>query len=232
MLELKVIYKSMNDLLEKIKKERQEWLSESYTREIKSFPPRYAEIKTTDIPEKVLQALVNGKGLYLWGGCGTGKTHIAYAIKKKRLENSYKSNFNYIDRRVNVEELNYSFSCDDAVTYKNFPNLLKKIKSSFDTEEKESIAETVRYAFRDINNKPIPSALLILDDVGAEKFTDWTIENLYEVINSCYEQMYQLMIISNLSLKELAENVGDRIPSRISEMCEVIKLSGKDRRVQ
>jgi DNA replication protein DnaC len=44
--------------------------------------------------------------------------------------------------------------------------------------------------------------------------------------------MKPTFISSNLSLKQLGERVGDRIVSRIVEMCEIIKIEGDDRRLK
>jgi DNA replication protein DnaC len=78
------------------------------------------------------------------------------------------------------------------------------------------------------------NTFLFIDDLGAEKATDWSIEVLYRIINKQYEQMLPIVISSNLSLKEIAEIYGDRITSRIVEMCGktgIIKLEGHDKRL-
>jgi DNA replication protein DnaC len=72
---------------------------------------------------------------------------------------------------------------------------------------------------------------LILDDLGTEKVSDWVLQSMYQIINARYVQMRQTVITSNHSLEELRSRIGDRIPSRIAEMCEVFELRGKDRRV-
>ena len=74
-------------------------------------------------------------------------------------------------------------------------------------------------------------SILLLDDFGAEKQTDWNTEIMYRLINYRYEQMIPTYFASNLSIKELAERNGDRLASRIMEMCEVMKLKGDDKRL-
>ena len=61
--------------------------------------------------------------------------------------------------------------------------------------------------------------------------TCWVGETFYSIINTRYERMLPTFFSSNLSLPELAEKMGDRIASRIAEMCQIIKLSGKDLRI-
>lgn len=73
--------------------------------------------------------------------------------------------------------------------------------------------------------------ILILDDFGSEKVTDWTLETLYVLINKRYEAKRYTFFTSNYDLDQLAERIGDRIVSRIAEMCHVKLLDGADRRL-
>ena len=74
--------------------------------------------------------------------------------------------------------------------------------------------------------------LLILDDLGAEKTTDWALQSLYIIINKRLSEELQTIITSNLSLDELRDKIGDRIASRIAGMCKIVKLTGRDRRLK
>jgi DNA replication protein DnaC len=75
------------------------------------------------------------------------------------------------------------------------------------------------------------TGLLILDDIGAEKPTDFVAETLYMIINNRYNHKFPTVFTSNLHLAELAERIGDRTASRIAEMSRIFELSGKDRRL-
>lgn len=74
--------------------------------------------------------------------------------------------------------------------------------------------------------------IVILDDIGAEKQTEWSQEILYTIVNKCYEDEKALFIATNLSLEEFREKYGDRIFSRINEMCDLLEITGEDRRFQ
>lgn len=78
--------------------------------------------------------------------------------------------------------------------------------------------------------KFIGASLLVLDDLGTEKVTDYKIEKLYEVINGRDKAMKNgLVITSNYDLDALASRLkDDRIASRLSGMCIVKKLTGED----
>jgi len=73
--------------------------------------------------------------------------------------------------------------------------------------------------------------LLILDDFGSEKITEFSRQSMYAIIDRIYRNCTQLIVTSNLSLGKISELLDDRISSRLAEMCEVVKLDGKDWRV-
>jgi DNA replication protein DnaC len=74
--------------------------------------------------------------------------------------------------------------------------------------------------------------LLPLEDVGAEKQTDWVLEQLYSLINERYEQQRSILVTTNLPFEKLEEQIGQRSASRIVEMCgDPVLLYGEDRRI-
>jgi DNA replication protein DnaC len=110
------------------------------------------------------------------------------------------------------------------VKIRNYIDMLNEIKKSFNTEYSDDV----------INSLLFENKVLILDDLGSEKLTDWSVEILYRLINRRYENIMPLIIVSNLTLKELSKKYGDRITSRITEMVgdNIIKFTGKDRRLR
>ena len=73
--------------------------------------------------------------------------------------------------------------------------------------------------------------LLHLDDLGAERATDWVLEQLYAIVNARYEEQRSMIITTNLYPEQLTDQLGPRIVSRISEVCGVpIEMRGTDRR--
>ena len=74
--------------------------------------------------------------------------------------------------------------------------------------------------------------VLIIDDLGANKATEWVRQITYYIINEREQRMLPIVITSNFSLEEIAEQIDSRISSRIAGMCKSIKLSGKDRRLE
>lgn len=114
-----------------------------------------------------------------------------------------------------VEELRqlYFQGVDDAVcSMVSVPELVEALKQEFDKKE----------------NLLLPSMydchLLVLDDLGVDKPTDWVLQRLYLVINHRYEYLKKTIITSNKSLEELADMFGDdRITSRIERMGIIVR---------
>lgn len=80
--------------------------------------------------------------------------------------------------------------------------------------------------------------LLVLDDLGAERITDWARERLFLVVNHRHDHILPTVFTSNFSLAETARRLagsqgptaGNRIAWRIKEACEVIELQGRNLR--
>jgi DNA replication protein DnaC len=73
--------------------------------------------------------------------------------------------------------------------------------------------------------------LLHIDDLGAEHRTEWVLEQLYTIINTRYEDERSTVITSNLEPGELAQQLGERIVSRLEGMCgEPLPFFGADAR--
>ena len=74
--------------------------------------------------------------------------------------------------------------------------------------------------------------LLHIDDVGAERTTDWVLEELYSIVNARYEDRRSMVITTNLDHDELSAQISERTVSRLTEMCLQLPLHGGDRRVE
>ena len=102
------------------------------------------------------------------------------------------------------------------------PDFLDEIKASFAPgAEKSDIMEEAKKA-----------ALLVLDDVGTEKLTDFVAEQMFTLINHRYTKKLPIIMTSNLDLSELADRIGPRVVSRLREMCSGITVNGPDYRAR
>ena len=77
--------------------------------------------------------------------------------------------------------------------------------------------------------------MLVIDDLGAERETDYALEQVYTVIDERYKSEKPLIVTTNLTYEEL-KNPTDirykRIYDRVIEMCVPFNLSGVSRREQ
>jgi DNA replication protein DnaC len=72
--------------------------------------------------------------------------------------------------------------------------------------------------------------LLLIDDLGAAKASEFTEETNFRLINWRYERQLPTLMTSNVLPKQLTERLGDRVASRLVEMCDRVVITGTDRR--
>lgn len=114
-----------------------------------------------------------------------------------------------------VSILREALKRDMKCSFVEVPALLDSIRSSFKTGKAP---------------RGLDATFLVLDDLGAEKVTDWVKEQLYLIVNERYLSMQPTVITTNCSLEELEANVSQRIVSRILDMTDGILLAGDDYR--
>ena len=81
-------------------------------------------------------------------------------------------------------------------------------------------------------------SILIIDDLGKERPSEWTLEKLFTIINNRYENNLPVIITTNYNREKLRERlacnknyeIADSIISRLYEMCKGINITGKDKR--
>jgi len=72
--------------------------------------------------------------------------------------------------------------------------------------------------------------LLLLDDLGSERPTEWVQERLFVIINHRYRESLPTVFTSNIGPENLPAQLGERTASRIIAMCEGVELAGDDYR--
>ena len=105
-----------------------------------------------------------------------------------------------------------------AVRMTNFALILNDLTASFEGRN-EYIARLCR------------SPLLILDDFGMERGTEYGLEQVYNVVDSRYRSRRPLIVTTNLSLQDLQhpkDTAHARIYDRLLEMCAPIRFSGEN----
>lgn len=110
----------------------------------------------------------------------------------------------------------------------DFRDLLKEIQDSYNPVSNNSEMKVL---------SPIYEAeVLVLDELGASKPTDWVRDTMTQIINTRYNDKKITIFTSNyqdqqvLHEETLVDRVGVRLRSRLYEMCKVIELKGEDYR--
>lgn len=110
----------------------------------------------------------------------------------------------------------------------DYSNLNFQLKDTFSSSEEESTNSLIE-AF-------IDAPLLLLDDLGSIKPSQWFLDTVYEIINQRYLKNKLMIITSAYQLsgeggrESLSSRIGDGLVSRILEICKVVEIQAKDHR--
>lgn len=74
------------------------------------------------------------------------------------------------------------------------------------------------------------ASVLILDDLGSAKASEWTEEVDYRILNHRYEYVLPTLITTNVPPPQMEAVYGERLESRLREMCKLVVIKGTDRR--
>ena len=170
-------------------------------------PTRFLKASLSDfgpeVGERVGVALAKQRGLFIQGATGVGKTHLLCAV------------------------FAVLFRGNQTAYYLPVPDWLTALRDT--------------YQHRRSDDAPTEAAMLAaatsvdwlgLDDLGAEAITAWSRQVVFQLVNGRYLENRPIIVTSNLPMNRLEapEVYGSRVPSRLREMCDVIAVTGQDRR--
>ncbi|MAH48463.1 hypothetical protein CMI37_21740 [Candidatus Pacearchaeota archaeon] len=98
--------------------------------------------------------------------------------------------------------------------YDYVPDLLDELRSTFNSDGDDTV--------HGLMNMRHAASLLILDDLGVVAATPFAQEKLTALVDQRYRQGTRLLVTTNLSSEQMAENVGERIASRLWDRDEVV----------
>ncbi len=167
----------------------------------RDFQARAAVDEIKRYIDNIDENLAAGRGVWLFGDPGTGKTTLAMLVSKIALESGH------------------------SVAIYSLPKLLARIRRTYDAEPGGDNYLSFFERLTSID-------LLHIDDLGAEKRSDWVLEQLYALINERYEEQRSILVTTNLDEAELKEQIGHRTVSRLVEMCStcMVPIHGEDHR--
>jgi DNA replication protein DnaC len=155
-----------------------------------------------------------GKGLLFTGSIGVGKTHLAVGILRRLVQ----------ERGVR------GLFCD-------YRELLKNIQNSYNPQVQTTELELLKPVFG--------AEVLVLDDLGAQKPNEWVWDTVALILNSRYNEKQTTIVTTNyadspsagasMSQEQraareptLGDRIGDRMRSRLAEMCVRVEMTGED----
>lgn len=170
------------------------------------IPARYQAARIGDLPKGLVgtySALPSDVGTYLWGRPGIGKTHATCAY--------------LMDRWLAGQEIARCV----------WETLLLEMRGTFGIGNKGSEIKKLDPLMR--------AEVLAIEDVGTtvspgQTESDFSLKTLLVLIDYRLENMKPTFITSNKPPEEIGRSFDDRIASRIMQACEVVELTGPDRR--
>lgn len=152
-------------------------------------------------------------GLLLTGSIGVGKTHLAVGILHSLI----------------VEKGVRGLFCD-------YRELLKEIQHSYNPQVATTELEILRPVFE--------AEVLVLDELGASKPTEWVWDTVAHILNTRYNDKRTTIITTNyadappggvatgpraaMRDETLGDRIGERMRSRLTEMCVTVQMNGTD----
>jgi DNA replication protein DnaC len=170
------------------------------------------------VEEYSLGVAKDNPGLLLIGSIGVGKTHLAVGIIKELI-------------------LSKGVPC----LFYDYRELLKQIQNSYNESVKATELEVLRPVFE--------TEVLVLDELGAVKPTEWVWDTVSLILNTRYNDNRTTIITTNYPddaareanghsefaraqraarSETLGDRIGERMRSRLHEMCRIIKMEGAD----
>ena len=112
-----------------------------------------------------------------------------------------------------------------SVAIYSLPRLLAEIRKTYDDSSDRSYLELL--------DRLTSVDLLHIDDLGAERTSEWVLEQLYSIVNARYEEQRSMVVTTNIVEKnELDEQITPRTVSRLTEMTQQLLIFGHDRRME
>ena len=215
-------WKLQDEKAEKIKQEREECMRQNKIRKLYEYSKINPRLKG-----------------YMFDNFRTDQTNERAFRKAKKFANEVllrKSKSLIITGNVGTGKThiaasiaNYLIQNEVRVIFGTLINLLGEVKDTYKNDGKTE---------SDIIEKYSKVPLLIIDDLGKEKPSEWTLEKLFTIINNRYENNLPVVITTNYNREQLRERlannqnyiIADSIISRLYQMCAGINLVGSDKR--
>ena len=175
------------------------------------------------LSEAIIPCLDTARGLCLVGPVGVGKTTNLCLLARDWLVRWAKE-AEISDRDIASYRTQDRLG-ENSWRFISFPSFVMEIQDAWRREETE---DTAYARLKRVANIP----RLIVDDLGAEKLTDYVRQATYFLINEREQWDRTTYITSNFPLRDLDRQLDCRISSRIAGMCDIKAFKGDDLRLR
>jgi len=142
-----------------------------------------------------------GDWLVLLGDYGLGKTHLALAAARECLKY-------YAGQFIEKKPFSTHYNGSPKALFITSSEMVQSIRDSYDSDNLDELALMKDYK---------TTRLLILDDLGAEKSSEWQQEKMYLILDYRYRELLPTIITTNLYGKEFKAHLSPRVFNRIIE---------------
>ena len=188
-----------------------------YLRDQVGIPEKFVGMVDFELSKNLSPYTTFERGLCLSGPAGTGKTTSLCLLAKEYYLKQISKNPESIE-----SVWNFNFMADWK--FISFPKFIMELQDAWRQEKTEDTAFSIL-------SRAAKTKYLIIDDLGAEKLTDYVRQATYYPINEREQWERPTYITTNFSLSQLDEQFDSRISSRIAGMCDVREIKGKDLRL-
>lgn len=189
-----------------------------YKKWLERLPSKFIEIEC-DRKDLVKQG--QEQSMFITGPVGVGKTVLMAGVAREILKVNFEKYYEKEIKRgfASIGDPYY------GIKWISYPNFIMYLQNSFREGSESNPYDSAEYV------ATYPGTLCI-DDLGVEKMTEFVQQITYYIINEREQEVLHTLITSNFSLQQIANQINPRISSRIGGMCKIVKLAGKDRRLE
>ncbi len=102
--------------------------------------------------------------------------------------------------------------------FQTAPELLGRLRATYDDSSRNTEHAILTALTR--------CELLVMDDLGAERPSDWVRDRLYYIIDTRYRREKPVIYTTNCSMGELEDNLGGRVVDRLIGSCTMVYNKG------